>query len=108
MWSRALPSAIGRRLLNLLLFLLGGTLAADWQQHFLLTGSGLTRFLAFRRLGVVGDAPFQRIHQVYNILAFWSGFRTNHLAVTLGIDQFGQRGLVVILEFLRFELASLL
>src|SRR5882672_9218610 len=32
-----------------LLVLLGGTLVADRQQHFLLTGSGLAGLLAFRR-----------------------------------------------------------
>src|SRR5882672_10085442 len=38
-----------------LLVLLGGTLVADRQQHFLLTGSGLARLLAFRRLEIRQD-----------------------------------------------------
>ena len=59
-------------------------------------------------MGFVADCTFQCFHQIDDVLAFWSGFRTNRLAVTLGIDQFGQRGLVVILELLGFELASLL
>jgi hypothetical protein len=58
-------------------------------------------------LGFVADATFQCFHQIDDVLAFWSKFHTNLLAVTLGIDEFGQRGLVVILEFFRFELARL-
>ena len=43
---------------------------------------------------VVCDAAFQGIHQVYYVFALSPRLRSNGLAFTLLIDQFGQRSLV--------------
>jgi hypothetical protein len=64
-------------------------LSIDRQQHFLLTGRGLARLLAFSRC-LARDALLQGVHKVDNVLAPWPGLRTDRLAITFGIDEFGQ------------------
>ena len=49
-----------------LLVLLGGTLVADRQQHFLLIGSGLARLLAFRRLEIRRDTNVSHQSHCHN------------------------------------------
>src|SRR5882757_6698616 len=68
--SRAFPGARGRALIRLLFFV-GGPLAADRQQHFLLTSSGLAWLFALRWSRSFGltDAALERIHQIDDVLA---------------------------------------
>jgi hypothetical protein len=64
---------------------LGSALAADRQQHFLLSRCGLAWLLALRWFSpaVVCDAAFQGIHQVDYIFALWPRLRSNGLAAAL-------------------------
>src|SRR4051812_31593903 len=96
---------------------LGGSLAGNRQQHFALSGRRLARLLALVRLrrsrgsraGLGGDAALQRVHQADHIVTgLWLRRRRNALAVALLVDEFGQRGLVMILKFRRFEMAGFL
>jgi hypothetical protein len=72
---------------------------------FLLSGRGLAWLLALRWFSpaVVCDAAFQGIHQVDYVFALWPRPRSNWLADTLLIDQFGQRSFVMILKFFGLE-----
>jgi hypothetical protein len=49
------------------------------------------------------DAAFQGIHRVDYVFALWPRLRSNRLAVSLLIDQFGQRNFVMILKFFGLE-----
>src|ERR1700681_3162543 len=91
---------LGRRLLPT-------TLAFDRQQHLLLTGRGFSGLLALRG-SFAGDALLQSVHEVYYIFTTRSGFWPNHLAIALGVDEFGQSLFGVVLELLRLERGGLL
>jgi hypothetical protein len=99
-----------RRRLVFLCFSLGKALAADWQQHFLLSRCGLAWHLALRWFSpaVVCDAAFQGIHQVDYVFALWPRLCSNGLATTLLINQFGQRSFVMILKFFGLECGGFL
>ncbi len=81
--------------------------AADRQQHLLLTRNGLAGLFAFRSSSA-GDAFFQRVHEVHNVLTAWSRFLTNRLSIPFGVDEFSQSFFVVVLELLGLEVSRLL
>jgi hypothetical protein len=85
--------------------LFSGLLSLDRQQHFLLACGSLSGSLALRS-GLTGDALFQRIHEVYHVLALGPGLWTNSFTLALGVDEFGQSLFVVVFEPLRFKVGG--